>query len=487
MGKLSLILRYLYVGLIGFGGGSALIPVVEKEIVERLGAISTRQYDRHVVVANITPGALPVKLAAATGCSLRLPLLSLGCALAVTLPGVGATIALLELSNLLGPEAVKHISYLSVGIAIFIIALLIGYIIKVHRHAHGRLGAFIIITAVCALAVGLPTLLETLSHLGISAAGSIVENGKVPHLSAVTLIVVALGLIMAYALFTQWQEKRHAKNPGGGPTLATGRAAGARASKTKPHIGSVNAVRPGTRPLKNKSMGAVGGRLGALARGTTFKAMLVFLVFGVCGLVLLGVIGGAEGLELGGLLAFSTVTSFGGGEAYVAVADGFFVQTAMIDSTDFYTQLIPIANALPGPILIKVASGVGYFFGAPHGSLVACAAAVAAVAITVGACCAVAMPILGAYEYLKDHPILVYVGQYILPVICGLLLAVSLTMLNVNAEVSAQADLSGAACIVISVLAVVAVTVIHVKRWVPDIAILLCGALVSWLVFFALA
>ena len=63
----QLIGSMLRVGTIGFGGGSALIPVIEKEIVHRRGLLDDPTFTAHTVIANITPGALPVKLGAYKG------------------------------------------------------------------------------------------------------------------------------------------------------------------------------------------------------------------------------------------------------------------------------------------------------------------------------------------------------------------------------------------------------------------------------------
>ena len=61
------LLSMVKVGCIGFGGGSALIPVIEDEIITRQQLDTKENYDQDVVVASITPGALPVELAASLG------------------------------------------------------------------------------------------------------------------------------------------------------------------------------------------------------------------------------------------------------------------------------------------------------------------------------------------------------------------------------------------------------------------------------------
>ena len=71
----------LKVGMIGFGGGSALIPVMERELVSGRKALSEQLFIQDTVIANITPGALPVKIGALSGLQLGGPWLAFGSAL----------------------------------------------------------------------------------------------------------------------------------------------------------------------------------------------------------------------------------------------------------------------------------------------------------------------------------------------------------------------------------------------------------------------
>ena len=59
----------------------------------------------------------------------------------------------------------------------------------------------------------------------------------------------------------------------------------------------------------------------------------------------------------------SSLLSFGGGDAYLTIADGIFVQGGTTEAADFYGQLVPVANALPGSILCKILTGIGYLAG----------------------------------------------------------------------------------------------------------------------------
>ena len=58
MGKMkSLFTSMLKVGVIGFGGGNALIPVIEQEVVKEKKLVSKEQYDKDIIAATLTPGA----------------------------------------------------------------------------------------------------------------------------------------------------------------------------------------------------------------------------------------------------------------------------------------------------------------------------------------------------------------------------------------------------------------------------------------------
>ena len=86
-------------GWIGFGGGSALIPVIEEEAVEEHHLIDETEYNKDVVVANITPGALPVEIAAGIGRKVYgIPGMILAAAL-IALPGTFLTVAIISMIN----------------------------------------------------------------------------------------------------------------------------------------------------------------------------------------------------------------------------------------------------------------------------------------------------------------------------------------------------------------------------------------------------
>ena len=64
---ISMTMTMLKIGFIGFGGGSALIPVIEDEVVEKDKIVSEEEFNDDVMIASITPGALPVEVATGIG------------------------------------------------------------------------------------------------------------------------------------------------------------------------------------------------------------------------------------------------------------------------------------------------------------------------------------------------------------------------------------------------------------------------------------
>lgn len=182
-------------------------------------------------------------------------------------------------------------------------------------------------------------------------------------------------------------------------------------------------------------------------------------------------------LSLLGNVALSTVTSFGGGEAYVSVADGFFVQGGYINAETFYTQLVPVANALPGPILVKIASGIGFLFGAQQfGTGAAWALGAVTAALAVAVCCSVALLVLQVYEVVETSAFIQNLKQYILPVICGMLLSTSCSMLHEACKITGEKGIPNGVALIVILCCVALLRVLHKKFHIHDIILLLACA-----------
>lgn len=432
----GLIASMLKIGAIGFGGGSALIPIMEKELVDQRRFLDAKAFTLHTVIANITPGALPVKLAALAGGRAHGAWASLLSALAVALPGTLAAVGLIAAFNLLGGGAIRYVEYAAVGIAAFIIVLLLHYVTKVLRSSRSRTRPYVLIMVVSWLLTGANGLVILLGRL----VGAELRP-RLPALSAVGLIVVALVVIGIYSIF--------------------GRPAGDSASSQM-----------------GQPLPGIADKLWAV--GLFGLAAALALIIGI-------IAAGSPAARLLGLVSFSTVTSFGGGEAYVGVADGFFVASGLVAGEVFYGQLVPVANALPGPILIKIAAGIGYFFGLSHGGVaMGLLFAACAYLIAIGSCCLVALLTVTAWTKVARSAFMINLGRYILPVICGLLMSTSVSMILANAQIGHEANISPTLVAWLSLLGVGALWAIH-RRFRPPDLVLLLGAGALSLVAFTLA
>ncbi len=64
---LQLFLSYLKIGFFGFGGGYAMLSLIQNEIVEQRGWLTTMQFADIVAVSQITPGPIAINSATYVG------------------------------------------------------------------------------------------------------------------------------------------------------------------------------------------------------------------------------------------------------------------------------------------------------------------------------------------------------------------------------------------------------------------------------------
>ncbi len=426
----------LKIGTIGFGGGSALIPVMHRELVVDRAVLDDRTFTQHVVVDNITPGALPVKLAGLSGLHLGGRRWVAPAALAVAAPGTVATVALLAAFSWFGPAMVRGVELASVGISAFIIALLAHYVAQVVWADRSRRTGAVVITALTFLVTGLPGT----AQLAGEVTGAALDV-RLPRLGTVQVIAVTLVLVAG------WSLVRRDRRPtaGAGPAPQSGPA-------------------PGTARAEFRDAAAAAGGLAVLGATAMGAAALA---------------GGREAAVVAGLVALSAITSFGGGEAYVAVADGFFVAGGHVTSEAFYGQMVPVANALPGPILVKLAAAVGWQAG-DGGLLASAVVALACGVVAVAVCTALAVLIMGGYATAERSVVVQALGTYILPVIAGLLVTTTVSMLHAAARIGSANGVSSAGVVGATLLAVIAMSWARQRHGVHDMVLLAAASAVSW-------
>ena len=125
----------LKIGFLGFGGGSALIPVFEKEVVTKRKWLTKEEYAQDVLAATITPGALPVEIAAGIGKRLGGSIGMLLSAICVAFPGAFMTILLLSALEDVSQNILTGVHILSVLTGIYICYLLIRYEMGIMQEA----------------------------------------------------------------------------------------------------------------------------------------------------------------------------------------------------------------------------------------------------------------------------------------------------------------------------------------------------------------
>lgn len=416
----------LKLGSIGFGGGSAMIPVFEKELVQDRRVLDEETFIRHTVIANVTPGGLPTKLAALSGFTVAGTPGSVLSSVAAGLPGTLLAVTIIAFFGVLGGGAIRWVEYAAVGVSAFIILLLAKYIAKVWRVSGPARTLTIAITLATFAASGLNQFVEVLGLL-VGQEWS----PTLPRMDAIQVILVALALIGVVIVLRR-------------PTPLP----------LPPSLGDPARVRR------------------HLVGGAVFTA-LTGVAIGMSGLV-----AGRDGAELMALIALSMLATFGGGPAYIAVADGFFVGP-FVTSEVFYGQLVPVGNATPGPLITKLAALVGFSHGMEVSVLAGVVLAASGLVVAATVSGAVAMFVMGGYEKVAGRGYMRRLQTYIVPVICGLLITTALSMTLAAVAIGGRAGVA-ATPMVWAMAALVGVMVaVHARVNLPDVVFILAGGAIS--------
>ena len=461
------------IGSIGFGGGSALIPVIEEEIVHKQKLDTKQNLDTDVIVASITPGALPVEIAASLGRRIfGTKGMVLG-SVAMALPGALITVLLLTLLSTVQSEFLKMIDLVSIGISVFIMYLLISYIKSMlqecQKESTARKEKAIFLMAVVFLLVcekNVYHLLGTdltpifsvstvdvllvaffcmlysrgiysLRHLGfmvVLGGVYLFSHGKSRLIENIFVIRISEGLMIAMSVWGAWQDIQ-AKN------------------------------------WKYRRNGETIWR--------DLRIWLLLLVLCSVPAVLMN----REAFAFLGKGVASAVMSFGGGDAYLTIADGLFVESGMVTEQQYYSQIVSVVNVLPGSILCKTLAGVGYYVGwnAAGSVLAGVLFAVAGFACSVVASCSFSIIIYHLYSNLISLKAIQMVSRWIRPIIAGLLMNIMLSLCNQSVKAASQFGISGAG-VLLAIGALYLLDVVLIKKFkVGTVGILLLNAAASFL------
>lgn len=349
----QLVKTMLGIGCVGFGGGSALIPVLEETLVRKHHFITEDEFNKDIVIASVTPGALPVEVSAGVGKQAAGPLGMLASASSISLPGVALTVFAMAALSQFGDEVIEQVGFLSIGALAYILCVLLHYSYTVICKA--KTHQLSVLNAIIALIV-----------FGMVGESSFVKltglTGTLPSVNLTIINVMAVAFFLVFWTHGDYSAKRVVPGIIVSFLYVLG-ADGSFGLKNMPlelvsgiamlvmAVVGLHQEMQGKQHLFNASrLKDLGKEIAAAAAMLVVFCLPALLVF--------------DGTpEFVGRGILSALTSFGGGDAYLALADGLFVTAGLVLYVDFYNQLVPVANALPGSILCKVLSGMGFFVG----------------------------------------------------------------------------------------------------------------------------
>ncbi len=422
------------VGCIGFGGGSILIPVIESEVVDRCKFDTKEQYNKDVIVASITPGALPVEIAGSFGKRnfgwAGMVLGSVG----IAFPGALLTVLLLTAFSMVQDKVLHFVEFMTIGVSAFIMLLLTGYVYSVYKKGLSRGKSQSIKTLSVIVLVFLLVGGKNINQLlGL-------QGTPLVHVSTLQL----LALVFFFAFYTRGNySPKHlvvAALLGGVYLLGTGIAKDILPSWIVnvdimcmvgfSFYGFISSF------LKSKRDVAID------VKNVVMDLVVWFSIVGIVGI--------AVALQYPEVFLYmwksglSVLMSFGGGDAYLTIADGIFVESEMITTQQFYGQLVSVVNILPGSILCKTLTGVGYYIGQNVGGNMIAGLMFASVGFvcSVAVSCGFVNTVYYLYDALIKLNIFQTISKWITPVIAGLLINIMISLCNQCINLSAGLEIS---------------------------------------------
>jgi len=91
----DIFMAFFRAGILGFGGGPACLPVIQKEVVDKCGWLTKEEFGEIVAIANTLPGPINCKMSGYIGYRLKGPLGSVFGVIATSVPSVIMMVILL--------------------------------------------------------------------------------------------------------------------------------------------------------------------------------------------------------------------------------------------------------------------------------------------------------------------------------------------------------------------------------------------------------
>lgn len=128
---LDILWAFTVIGATTFGGGYAMIPVLQRELIEKRGWIDMDEVMDYYTIAQITPGIIAVNVATFVGFKRKGLFGGAIATIAFILPGVSLVILIaLFLKQFADYEIVRHVF---IGIRISVCALILDAVLKLFK------------------------------------------------------------------------------------------------------------------------------------------------------------------------------------------------------------------------------------------------------------------------------------------------------------------------------------------------------------------
>lgn len=400
-----------YIGCIGFGGGSALIPVIEREIVEKQGLDEKQNIDKDVIVASITPGALPVEIAASIGRRGFGVKGMVAGALMMALPGTILTVLLVTILSVFQERIITVVNLISVGISVFIIYLLLSYIKNMLAacEEEGRLRKIKAIALMLGI-FGLSFFISTVQVLVLAFFGIFYTRGNYSRKKMICLTFFSFFYLYTHSTYFQ-------------PDMTFFRHG----------IDILMIILSLYGICSNIRENHWDGKKDWKEIGKDTGVWIIFLLM----LVMPAVFISHKAALFSGQGLLSTWVSFGGGDAYLTIADGFFVEGGWISSRQYYSHIVPAVNVLPGSILCKTLAAAGYYAGwnLTGNAVAGILFALAGFASSIAASCSFFMLAYHLYDYLITLQVFRIIRKWIRPMVGGLLIKIMIMLCWQNIQI----------------------------------------------------
>lgn len=208
----QLFATFFKIGLFTFGGGWAMITIIEREIVDKHHWIDKDEFLDLLAVAQAMPGILAVNISCVVGDKLRGLRGSVAAALGTILPSFSIILAI---AVFLTPEVIKNNVYLSrifQGIRPAVVALIVAPVLTTARNAGINWRTVIIPVSVALLIVSkIPYISNPILYVILGAVGGYLwhtrhlprtakgDDGKTLSVTSLAMAGIAAGTVGTYA------------------------------------------------------------------------------------------------------------------------------------------------------------------------------------------------------------------------------------------------------------------------------------------------